>query len=98
MSDRITRVATTTVVAGFASLALAGPADALLTHDPDVSGTVLADNHTGVPPRQAPATSSDDGGTPWTELGIGALGGLALAGAGTAAAVRVRHRHTVPTT
>ena len=98
MSTRITRVATTALVAGLASLALAGPADALMTHDPDLGGTVLADNNTGVPSKQAPATSSDDGETPWTELGIGALGGLALAGAGTAAAMRVRHRHTVPTT
>jgi hypothetical protein len=97
MSTRITRVATTAVVAGLASLVLAGPADALMTHDPDLDGTILADNNTGVP-EQVPSTSSDDGDTPWTQLGIGALGGLVLAGAGTAAAIRVRHRHTVPTT
>jgi hypothetical protein len=42
----------------------------------------------------APATDED---TPWIELGIGALGGLALAGAGTAAAMSVRRRQSVTT-
>jgi hypothetical protein len=98
MSQHITRVVTAALVTGLASLVLAGPADALLAHDPDVGGSVLADNNTGLSaPSKVPAPVTDDGGTPWTELGIGALGGLALAGAGTAAAIRIRGRHAVTT-
>lgn len=98
MSTRLTRVAATALVSGLASLALAGPAQALLAHDPEVGGIVRADNNTGLttPPKTpAPVASEDE--TPWMELGIGALGGLALAGAGMAAASRVRHRQSVTT-
>lgn len=97
MSIRMTRAAGAALVAGLASLALAGPADAMMTHDPEPGASVRADNNTGVatsPSSPAPAAEED---TPWMELGIGALGGLALAGAGMAAAGRVRHRQTVTT-
>jgi hypothetical protein len=98
MSRHLTRAVSTALVTGLASLVLAGPADALMAHDPDLGGTLRADNNTGLStPSKAPAPATDDGGTPWIELGIGALGGLALAGAGTAAAIRLRHRQTVTT-
>lgn len=86
MTRHLTRVATTALLSGLASLVLAGPADALLVHDPGLTTST-----------RTPAPVADDGGTPWLELGIGALGGLALAGAGTAATGRVRHRRSVPT-
>jgi hypothetical protein len=97
MSARLTRVATSALVTGLASLALAGPADAMMTHDPDLGSIVRADNNTGLStPSEVPAPATDED-TPWIQLGIGALGGLALAGAGMAAASRVRHRQSVTT-
>jgi len=80
---RITRLAATTVATGIASLAFAAPAVAMESNNPGSSGTP------GVP------TSSSSDETPWMEITIGALGGLALAGAGVAAAQSVRHRHAV---
>lgn len=98
MSRHLTRLAATAIVTGLASLVLAGPADALLAHDPDAGGQLRADNHPGLStPSQVPAAATDEDTTPWMELGIGALGGLALAGAGTAAAVSVRRRSSVST-
>ena len=98
MSTRLTRVAATALVSGLASLALAGPAQALMAHDPEVGGIIRADNNTGLTtPSKTPAPVADEEDTPWTQLGIGALGGLALAGAGIAAASRVRHRQSVTT-
>lgn len=97
MSRRLTRVASTALVTGLASLVLAGPADALLAHDPDAGSQLRADNNTGLStPSKLPAPATDED-TPWMELGIGALGGLALAGAGTAAAMSVRRRQSVTT-
>ena len=95
MSRHLTRVASTALVTGLASLVLAGPADALLAHDPDVGSTLHADDNTGLStPSRLPASTTDNG-DPWMELGIGALGGLALAGAGIATASRLRHRQSV---
>lgn len=82
----ITRITTLGLATGFASLALAMPAEARVV--PDGGGPV---SPTAVPGQ----TVGDE--TPWMEIGIGALGGLALAGAGVAAAQSVRHRQTVPT-
>jgi hypothetical protein len=97
MSNRVTRVAATALVSGLASLALAGPAQALMAHDPEVGSIVRADNNTGLTtPSETPAPVAEED-TPWMELGIGALGGLALAGVGIAAASRVRHRQSVTT-
>lgn len=97
MSTRFTRVAATALVSGLASLALAGPAQALMAHDPEVGGIIRADNNTGLTtPSQTPTPAADED-TPWMELGIGALGGLALAGVGITAASRVRHRQSVTT-
>lgn len=83
----LTRFATTALVAGFAGLAFAAPASALEAPDPEVGGLVN-------PSGGSSTTSSDD---PWMEIGIGALGGLVLAGAGVAAAAGIRHRSAVPT-
>jgi hypothetical protein len=86
MTRSITRVAAAGLATGFAGLALAVPAQA--QEVPDGGGPV---SPTAVP------TDSVEEGTPWMEIGIGALGGLALAGAGVAAAVSVRNRQAVPT-
>ena len=80
----ITRIASVGLVTGFASLALAVPAEA--QEIPDGGGPV---SPTAVP------TEPVSEGTPWMEIGLGALGGLALAGAGIAAAQSVRHRQAV---
>ena len=83
----ITRIASVGLVTGFASLAFAVPAEA--RDIPDGGGAVS--------PTYVPGPTVDES-TPWMEIGIGALGGLALAGAGVAAAQSVRNRQTVPTT
>jgi hypothetical protein len=98
MSTSLRRVAATAVVSGLASLAFAGPAQALMAHDPEVGSIVRADNNTGLTtPSRTPTPVAAEEDTPWMELGIGALGGLALAGVGIAAASRVRHRQSVTT-
>jgi hypothetical protein len=81
-----TRIAGTTLATGFAALTFAAPASALEAPDPDTGGLV--------PIPSAPTTTSSDSN--WLELGIGAVGGLAIAGAGVAAAAGIRHRHVVP--
>ena len=85
--NTITRITSVGLVTGFAGLALAMPAQA--REIPDGGGAVSPT----VTERQTPITE----GTPWTEIGLGALGGLALAGAGVAAAQSVRNRRAVPT-
>ena len=77
------------IATGVAAIAFAAPAGALEAPDPG-NGDLVFDQ--GTP---AATTSSDD--TPWLEIGLGALGGLAIAGAGVAAATSLRHRSTVPT-
>lgn len=84
--NTITRITSVGLVTGFASLAFAVPAEA--REIPDGGG----------PRYFAPDVPSvTDESTPWMEIGLGALGGLALAGAGVAAAQSVRHRQAVPT-
>jgi hypothetical protein len=83
----IKRLATTALVTGFASLALAAPASALEAPDPEIGNIVS--------PSSSSTTSTDDGN--WMEISLGALGGLVIAGAGIAAVVGVRHRNAVPT-
>lgn len=79
------RLATTALVTGFASLAFAGPASALVAPEPDL-GNIVA-------PSQSTSTADDNN---WMEISLGALGGLAIAGAGIAAVAGVRRRSTVP--
>lgn len=81
----LTRLTTTAFVTGFASLAFAAPAGALEAPDPETGSTVSP----------APTTTSTDDGN-WMEISLGALGGLAIAGAGIAAVAGVRHRNAVP--
>lgn len=81
----ITRITSVGLVTGFASLAFAVPAEA--REVPDGGGPI---NPT------SPSVTVEEG-TPWMEISLGALGGLALAGAGVAAAQSVRHRQAVPT-
>ena len=85
--NTITRITSVGLATSFASLAFAMPAEARAI--PDGGGAV---SPTAVP------TDPVSDGTPWMEIGIGALGGLALAGAGVAAAQSVRNRQAVPTT
>jgi hypothetical protein len=80
------RLATTALVTGFASLALAAPASALEAPDPEVGNAVSGTS--------TATTTSEDGS--WLEISLGALGGLAIAGAGIAAVAGVRHRNAVP--
>ncbi len=80
------RLATTALVTGFASLALAAPASALEAPDPEIGNAVSGSS--------TATTTSEDGN--WMEISLGALGGLAIAGAGIAAVVGVRHRNAVP--
>jgi hypothetical protein len=76
----LTRTATA-AAAGTALLALsAAPVSAVEIPEPGAK-----------PAAETSSTSSD--GTPWMEIGVGALGGLVLVGAGVAAATTVRHRH-----
>jgi hypothetical protein len=80
------RLATTALVTGFASLALAAPASALEAPDPEIGNAVSGSS--------TASTTSEDGN--WMEISLGALGGLAIAGAGIAAVAGVRHRNAVP--
>lgn len=80
------RLATTTLVTGIAGLALAAPASALEAPDPEVGNAVSGGS--------TATTTSEDGN--WMEISLGALGGLAIAGAGIAAVAGVRHRNAVP--
>ncbi len=75
------------LVAGVASLALAAPASAMQATDPGDGGLVVD---------RTPTTGPTED-TPWLEIGLGALGGLAIAGAGVAAANGLKHRNAVPT-
>lgn len=80
------RLATTALVTGIAGLALAAPASALEAPDPEVGNAVSGSS--------TATTTSEDGN--WMEISLGALGGLAIAGAGIAAVAGVRHRNAVP--
>lgn len=77
------RLAGAAVVTTVAGVALATPAAAMVDPAP-------APNPDGVGLSGGNATSSDDG--PWLEIGIAAVGGLALAGAGIAASSAARRR------
>jgi hypothetical protein len=84
----IHRLATTALATGFASLALAAPASALEAPDPEIGNAVSGTS--------TATTSSEDSNGNWMEISLGALGGLAIAGAGIAAVTGVRHRNAVP--
>jgi hypothetical protein len=86
-SSSLTRLAASVLVTGVAGVAFAAPASAVEAINPDTGNAV-----------HEPAPAVDSGGdSNWTEIGLGALGGLVLAGAGVAAAAGVRRRSVVPT-
>lgn len=84
----LSRFATTAVVTGVAGLALAAPAAAMVdpAPAPNPEGSSLSDG-TG--------TATDD--SPWAEISVAVLGGLALAGAGIAGTAAVRRRSVAHT-
>jgi hypothetical protein len=86
--NKLITLAGSAVVTGVAGIALAAPAGALEAPDPGTGNTVVD--------QRAPAAASTDD-SQWLEIGLGALGGLAIAGAGVVAANGLRHRSTVPT-
>ena len=91
----IIRLGTTTLVSGLAGVALAVPAAAVEAPDP-AGGLAPAPSvpGAGAPGAGAPAP---DVGIPWTELGLGALGWLALVGVGLAGSRRQEHQEVSPT-
>jgi hypothetical protein len=87
--NKLLALAGSAIVTGVAGVAFATPAGALEAPDPG-NGDLVFDQGT-----TATTTSTDD--SQWLEIGLGALGGLAIAGAGVAAAVGMKRRSTVPT-
>jgi hypothetical protein len=87
--NKLLALAGSAVVTGVATVALAAPASALEAPDPGNGDLVFDQN------QPATTTSTDD--SQWLEIGLGALGGLAIAGAGVAAATGLKRRSTVPT-
>jgi hypothetical protein len=87
--NKLFALAGSAIVAGVAGVALAAPAGALEAPDPGNGDLVFPQGTT------ASTTSTDD--NQWMEIGLGALGGLAIAGAGVAAATGLKRRNTVPT-
>lgn len=82
------RIATTAVVTGVAGLALAAPAAAMVdpAPPPNADGSSLSGGT---------STTTDD--SPWAEISVAVLGGLALAGAGIAGSAAVRRRNLAHT-
>jgi hypothetical protein len=82
------RFATTAVVTGVAGLALAAPASAMVDPAP-------APNADGTSLPASGGTATDD--SPWAEISVAVLGGLALAGVGIAGTAAVRRRSVAHT-
>ena len=98
-SHRVATTLTTSAVAVFAALCLAAPAQAESTDDPVVSPAdvrVWENENSGTSPRdgsvlpRSPLTV-DDNAIEYVQVGLGALGGMALMGA-AAAALSANHR------
>ena len=87
--NKLIALAGSALITGVAGIAFAAPAGALEAPDPGNGGLVFD--------QRAPATTSSTDDNQWMEIGLGALGGLAIAGAGVAAANGLKHRSTVPT-
>jgi hypothetical protein len=85
--NKLIALAGSAVVTGVAAVALAAPAGAMEAKDPQA----------GLDLRSPATTTSSTDDNQWLEIGLGALGGLAIAGAGVVAANGLRHRGTVPT-
>jgi hypothetical protein len=103
MMLRTTRTfAAAAVVTGVAGLALATPAAAMVdpAPPPAAEDTLRHTQHGGSGGlTQTPTvpTSVTEEDSPWAEIGVAALGGVALAGVGIAASVAVRRRSVAHT-
>jgi hypothetical protein len=80
----LTRLAAASIVTGVAGIALATPAAAMVdpAPPPNGNGSSLSESPT--------STATDD--SPWAEIGVAVVGGVALAGVGIAAGSAVRRR------
>jgi hypothetical protein len=85
----LTRLAAASIVTGVAGIALATPAVAMVDPAPQPVG-----NGSSLP--QSPATSAEDD-SPWAEIGVAAVAGVALAGVGIAGTAAVRRRSVAHT-
>lgn len=77
------RLASAATISGIAVLAFAAPASAMVA-DPPGAGEDGSSSTTSV---------TLDGGTNWTGIAIGGVGGIALFGAGAATAGALRRHH-----
>lgn len=84
----LTRLAAASIVTGVAGIALATPAAAMMEPAPSGNGSSLSESPT--------STATDD--SPWAEIGVAVIGGVALAGVGIAAGTAVRRRSLAHTT
>lgn len=94
------RLAAAAVVSGVAGLALATPAAAMVDPaPPPVSEAGYQHTQHGgtVPQTPIGSTTVTDDDSPWAEIAVAALGGVALAGVGIAASVAVRRRSVTHT-
>lgn len=83
------------IVSGVAGLALAAPAAAMVDPaPPPASEVTLQHTQHGGSLNQTPTvpTSVTEDDSPWAEIGVAALGGLAIAGVAIGASVAVRRR------
>lgn len=78
----LTRLAAASVVTGVAGIALATPASAMVDPAPNGAGSSSTPSTT--------SSATDD--SPWAEIGVAVVGGVALAGVGIAAGSAVRRR------
>ena len=85
----LTRLAAASIVTGVAGIALATPAAAMVdpAPPPNGNGSSLSESPT--------STATDD--SPWAEIGVAAIAGVALAGVGIAAGSAVRRRSVAHT-
>ena len=88
------------LITGVAGLAFATPAAAMVDPaPPPASEVTLQHTQHGGSVTQTPTvpTSVTEDDTPWAEIGVAALGGLAIAGVAIGASVAVRHRSVAHT-
>lgn len=98
MTSRARHAAAVAVATGVATLALAAPAAGMVDQapPPTFADTLRHTQHvpsgtglTSLPARPVPVAEQ---GTPWGEIAVAALGGVALAGAAIGAGAAVRRR------
>jgi hypothetical protein len=93
-------IAAAAVVTGVAGIALATPAAAMVDPAPPPASEVTLQHtqHGGslTETPTVPATATEDD-SPWAEIGVAAIGGLAIAGVAIGASVAVRRRSVAHT-